>query len=37
MMKQNSKFEQMSEISEEFQEDLNYWNDEKVAFIKRCF
>ena len=35
MMKQNSKFEQMSEISEEFQEDLNYWNDEKVAFIKR--
>lgn len=35
MMKQNSNFEQMSEISEEFQEDLNYWNDEKVAFIKR--
>ena len=35
MMKQNSKFEQMSEISEEFQEDLNYWNDEKVAFFKR--
>lgn len=35
MVKQSSKFEQMSEISEEFMEDLNYWNDEKVAFIKR--
>ena len=35
MMKQNSKFAKMSEISETFREELNYWNDEKVAFIKR--